>query len=125
MSAVAPVWSPTEEQARSSRLWRFMQQHGCATYAQLCQKAAEDADWFWDALVKELGVVWSTPYPRVMDTSPGVPFTRWFPGGRLNAYESAVLKHRRAAPDRLALIGETEAGAMSSAVWRSGSTCRW
>jgi acetyl-CoA synthetase len=110
MSVVAPAWSPTEEQARSSRLWGFMQRHGCTTYAQLCQKAAEDGDWFWDALVKELGVVWSTPYQRVMDTSPGVPFTRWFPGGRLNAYESAVLKYCRSAPDRLAMIGETEAG---------------
>ncbi len=110
MSAVAPVWSPTEEQARSSRLWRFMEQHGCASYAQLCQKAARDADWFWDALVKELGVVWSAPYDRVMDTSPGVAFTRWFPGGLLNAYESAVVKHRRSAPDRLAILGETESG---------------
>jgi len=110
MSAVAPVWSPTEEQARSSRLWRFMEQHGCASYAQLCQKAAQEPDWFWDALVKELGVVWSAPYERVMDTSPGVAFTRWFPGGLLNAYESAVVKHRRSAPDRLAIIGETESG---------------
>jgi acetyl-CoA synthetase len=110
MSAVAPVWSPTEEQARSSRLWRFMEQHGCASYAQLCQKAAQDADWFWDALVKDLGIVWSAPYDRVMDTSPGVAFTRWFPGGLLNAYESAVVKHGGSAPDRVAIIGETESG---------------
>jgi acetyl-CoA synthetase len=110
MSVVTPVWSPTEEQARGSRLWRFMQQHGCNTYGELCQRAAQDADWFWDALVKELGVVWSAPYDRVMDTSPGVAFTRWFPGGRLNAYASAVLKHRRSAPQRVAVIGETEAG---------------
>src|SRR5207237_7510316 len=29
----------------------------------------------------------------------------------LNAYESAVVRHRQANPDRLALIGETESGA--------------
>ncbi|TME56580.1 MAG: AMP-dependent synthetase [Chloroflexi bacterium] len=111
MSAVAPVWSPTEQQARQSRLWRFMQAHGCVTYLDLCQKAAQNPTWFWDALVKELGIVWSTPYREVMDASAGVPFVRWFPGGRLNAYESAVPAHRRSDPDRIAIIGETEAGA--------------
>ena len=111
MSAVASVWSPTEEQARSSRLWRFMQRHGCASYPELCRRAAEEPRWFWEALVKELGIVWSSPYQDVMDTSAGIPFTRWFPGGRLNAYESAVLRHRKTDPSRLAIIAETESGA--------------
>ena len=110
MSSVAPAWSPTREQAQTSRLWRFMQQHDVASYPQLCERAARDPDWFWDALVKELGIVWSAPYQAVMDTTAGVPFTRWFPGGLLNAYDSAVVRHRRSDPERVALIGEIEAG---------------
>src|SRR5256714_3118203 len=110
MSAVAPAWSPSSEQMQSSRLWRFMREHQCATYPQLCERAARDPEWFWDALVKELGIVWSRPYHAVMDTSSGLPFTRWFPGGLLNAYDSAVLRHRRSDPNGVALIGETEAG---------------
>src|SRR2546426_1476049 len=111
MSAVAPAWSPTTEQMHSSRLWRFMRAHQCATYTQLCERAARDPDWFWDALVKDLDIVWSAPYHAVMDVSPGLPFTRWFPGGLLNAYDSAVLRHGQSDPNRVALIGETEAGA--------------
>src|SRR5438094_5137928 len=110
MSPVAPAWSPSSEQMQRSRLWRFMREHQCATYPQLCERAARDPDWFWDALIKELGIVWSAPYHAVMDTSSGLPFTRWFPGGLLNAYDSAVLRHRRSDPDSVALIGETEAG---------------
>src|SRR2546423_5900155 len=110
MSAVAPVWSPTEQEARQSRLWRFMQEHGCASYSDFCKKAAQNPRWFWDALVKEMGIVWSTPYREVMDASAGSPFVRWSPDGRLNAYESAVLAHRRSDPERIAIIGETEAG---------------
>src|SRR2546427_1385447 len=110
MSAVAPAWSPTTEQMHSSRLWRFMRAHQCATYPQLCERAARNPDWFWDALVKDLGIVWSAPYHAVMDVSPGLPFTRWFPGGLLNAYDSAVLRHGQSDPNRIALIGETEAG---------------
>jgi acetyl-CoA synthetase len=45
-----------------------------------------------------------------MDTSAGLAFTRWFPGGLLNAYDSAVVRHRRSDPERVALIAETEAG---------------
>src|SRR3984893_2895409 len=110
MSSVAPAWSPTREQAQTSRLWRFMQQHDVASYPQLCERAARDPDWFWDALVKELGIVWSAPYQAVMDTTAGVPFTRGCPGGLLNAYASAVVRHRRSDPERVALIGEIGAG---------------
>jgi len=105
-----PVWSPTDQQARESRLWRFVHQLGCASYLELCERAAKNPPWFWDALVKDLGIIWSTPYRAVMDTSPGIPLTRWFPGGLLNAYESAVVRYRRSDPERLAIIGETEAG---------------
>src|SRR3984893_12719820 len=112
MSSVAPAWSPTREQAQASRLSRFIQHHHIASYPDLCERAARDPDWFWDALVKELGIDWSAPYDAVMDTSAGVPFTRWFPGGLLNAYDSAVVRHRRSDPERVALIGETEAGAV-------------
>ena len=107
-----PAWSPTDEQARGSRLWQFLHRHGCASYPELCQKAAQEPRWFWEALVEELGIVWSTPYREVMDTSPGIPFTRWFVGGRLNAYDSVVMRHSQANPERLAIISETESGSI-------------
>jgi acetyl-CoA synthetase len=113
MSTTDPAWVPTDSQARDSRLWRFMHEHGCETYVALCEKAAAEPRWFWNALVKELGIVWTTPYREVMDTSAGIPFTRWFVGGTLNAYDSAVVRHRRSDPDRLAFIAETESGTSS------------
>jgi acetyl-CoA synthetase len=112
MTEASSAWSPPPEQARASVLGRFMDAHGCRDYPDLCRRAAADPRWFWDALVKMLGIVWSTPYTSVMDTSEGEPFTRWFPGGRLNAYQSAVVRQREARPQALALIGETESGAV-------------
>ena len=55
-----PAWSPTDEQARGSRLGQFIHRSGCASYPELCEKAAKEPRWFWEVLVKELGVVWST-----------------------------------------------------------------
>lgn len=105
-----PHWSPDPDQARRSRLQQFIDEQGCTDYADLCRRSARDPHWFWDALVKSLGIVWSTPYSAVMDTSAGIPLTKWFPGGRLNAYDSAVTRHARSTPAALALIGETEGG---------------
>jgi len=110
MSEPEAFWVPPPEQAAASRLGRFARASGCSTYAELCRKAAAEPRWFWDAMVKDLGIVWSIPYHEVMDSSEGVPFTRWFPRGRLNAYESSVTRHARKNPVGIALIAEDEAG---------------
>ena len=97
--------------ARASRLWRFLTAQGCEGYSDLCQRAARDPRWFWDALVKDLGIVFTEPYSEVMDTGRGAPFTRWFVGARLNAYETAVTRHSRSRPAQPAIVGEVEDGA--------------
>jgi acetyl-CoA synthetase len=110
MSKPEAAWIPTEEQAAGSRLGRFARASDCSTYADLCRKAIDNPRWFWDAMVRDLGITWSTPYRDVMDTSLGAPFTRWFSGGRLNAYDSSVARHAKNAPAALALLAEDEAG---------------
>ena len=106
-------WVPSAEQAAASRLGRFASESGCSTYGELCRKATVEPRWFWDAMVKDLGIVWSTPYHEVMDTSEGIAFTRWFAGGRLNAYDSSVTRHADTIPSAIALIAEDEAGTTS------------
>jgi acetyl-CoA synthetase len=92
-------------------LGQFITASGLSTYPELCHKAIKEPRWFWDAMVRDLGIPWSTPYSEVMDTSEGLPFTRWFVGGRLNAYDSSVTRHARTNPFGLALLAEDEAGA--------------
>ena len=108
------VWVPSAEQAAGSRLGRFASACGCSTYAELCLKARADPRWFWDAMVRDLEIAWSVPYREVMDTSAGIPLTRWFSDGRLNAYDSSVAKHARSTPTALALLAEDEAGTTRS-----------
>ena len=60
----AAAWTPSEEQAKSSRLWEFLTRLGCSSYPELCRKAAEQPEWFWGAMVKDLGVAWIQPYER-------------------------------------------------------------
>src|SRR5579883_415589 len=109
----APIaWRPTPEQAGASQLGRFMAAHGIATYETLLTRSTADPEWFWQAVVDELRLQWFTPYERVLDLSEGIPFARWFPGGRYNYVRNAV--DRWAASPRAkqpALIWEGEDGA--------------
>ncbi|HKD77689.1 MAG TPA: AMP-binding protein, partial [Ktedonobacterales bacterium] len=112
------AWRPTPEYLERSRLLKFMRQHGVDTYEQLCARANADPAWFWDATVKDLDLRWYQPYSKVMDTSDGIEWTRWFIDGQFNYVASALDKHIGQAgtgamspqPDHMALIWEGEEG---------------
>src|SRR5439155_4864269 len=63
-----------------------------------------------DAVVKDLGIEFSRPYDRVLDTSDGIPWARWFIGGAVNLTHNCVDRHAASRPDRVAVIGELEDG---------------
>lgn len=105
------VWSPTPEQVRDSNVQAFMRQHGCSSLDQLQQRSTAEPEWFWDAVVRDLGIAWRQPYARVMDTAAGIAWTRWFTGGRLNIAESCLDRHvREGRGERTAVIWEGEEG---------------
>jgi acetyl-CoA synthetase len=105
------IWRPSPEYLERSRIARFMRKHGIASIEALQRRSVEDTEWYWDAVVRDLGIRWSTPYTRVLDGSRGVPWPTWFPGGRLNFADNCVDRHldagRGGAP---AIIAESDAG---------------
>jgi len=78
------VYVPTPETVERSNVTRFMRTHGVGTYEELVARSTRDPAWFWGAVEKEVGVRWSEPYTRVLDTSEGPAFPKWFVGGKLN-----------------------------------------
>jgi acetyl-CoA synthetase len=98
------IWRPTAEHLARSRIARFMQTLGIATLEQLRQRSIEDLEWYWDAVVRDLGVRWTTPYTRVLDGSRGVAWPLWFPGGRLNFTDNCVDRHLDAGRGKEAAI---------------------
>ena len=87
------VWRPTPDVARRSRVGRFMRAQGIATLSDLQERSVADSAWYWDAVVRDLGVRWTTPYARVLDDSRGPAWPIWFPGGRLNLAENCLDRH--------------------------------
>jgi acetyl-CoA synthetase len=103
-----PVWYPAD--IAKTNLGRFMQEHGIGTFAELRARSITEPDWFWDATVRFLGLEWFTPYEKVLDTSRGFPFAKWFTGGTTNLAHTCVDKHAQARGDALAIVWEGENG---------------
>jgi len=105
------IWRPDPAAAARTRIARFMQQHGLPDLAALQRRSVEDLDWYWDAVSRDLGWQWSTPYRSVVDLSRGIQWPRWFPGGRMNLAANCVDRHL-AGPrrDHPAVISEAEDG---------------
>ena len=109
------VWSPTPAYIERANVTRFMRVHGIATYEELVRRSVEDIAWFWDAVVQDLAIPWMEPYERVLDTSDGPEWARWFVGGRTNLAWVCVDRWAEATPDAVAVRWEGEDGA--TAAW--------
>jgi acetyl-CoA synthetase len=105
------AWTPDPQWARASQLQRFIERHRLGTYDALYARSIADPGWFWGAVADDLGLVWVEPFREVLDASRGIPWTRWFPGGRTNLTLNALDRHLAAGRgDHPAVIYESEEG---------------
>ena len=109
----AVAWSPSDDFAANALVARFQRRHGLASFEDLRRRSIEEPEWFWPAVVEDLGLEFTTPWDHVVDLSRGPEWTTWFVGGGVNIAHNCV--HRWATTDRLALICEREDG--SSSTW--------
>lgn len=116
--SMKPIWTPSTEEIDKSQIVRWMGELGRTVdsgnphpaVTELIRWSQEEPSEFWDALMKDLGVVWSTPYERVLDDSRGAAWTDWFVGGRTNLALNCVDLPATENPEGLALVGEEEDG---------------
>jgi acetyl-CoA synthetase len=107
------AWRPTEAHWSRSRLRRFMAAHGIETLEELQQRSVADIAWYWEAVVRDLDLEFFTPYNQLLDLSRGLPWPRWFVGGRYNYVHNAVDRQASGAPaSRVAIVWEGEDGAV-------------
>jgi acetyl-CoA synthetase len=110
-TAETPAWVPGDAVCKRSRLLAAMVQWGYTTLADLHEASVDDPEWFWRAVIEDLGIAFDEPFQRVLDDSAGKPFPRWFPGGRLNA--ATLCSHRHATgamAAKTAVVYEGDAG---------------
>ena len=118
------VWEPSAEVIERSNVYRMIRKYGFRDYADFWRRSVEDVAWFWQVMERELDLVWQKPYERVLDTSQGWAWARWFIGGRFNLTYNCLDKHVAAGrSSKVAFIWEGEDGRTER--WTYGDLTRW
>jgi acetyl-CoA synthetase len=114
------VWRPSAALLEESNVARFAAAEGVADFPTLRDRSIDDPEWFWDAVVRFLGLEFSEPYTQVVDLSDGAPWARWFTGGKLNLAASCVDRWAAdlAVADHTAVVWEGEEGTTRTLSWR-------
>src|SRR5262245_4587042 len=107
------AWRPTPEYIEDANVTRFMRKHGIASTGDFRRRSIEEPEWFWDAVVEDMEIEFTTPYEQVLDSSGGIPWSKWFVGGHVNLTHNCVDRHALGGRgDHLAIVSEYEDGAV-------------
>jgi acetyl-CoA synthetase len=104
------TWHPPADAWATTRVGRFGSELGFGDLDALRDRSIADPAWFWDATVGHLGIPFATRYEQVLDDSDGIPWTRWFTGGRTNLADACCDRWAEATPDAEAVVWEGEEG---------------
>lgn len=107
------VFVPSKSQFQDSNIYKFMKKHGISSLEELTQKSIKDLEWFWREVSSDIGIIWVKPYSKVLDTSNGIPWSKWYVGGKTNIYTSSVEKHVKKNPNKIAYYFISENGQTS------------
>src|ERR687897_2418652 len=104
------VWAPTSEYIEKANVTRLMRKLEIDDYWELVHRSQEDTEWFWAAVIEDLGIDFYRPYEQVLDTRKGPMWPRWFVGGRVNLVYNTVDRHAMRRGSSRAIIWEGEDG---------------
>jgi acetyl-CoA synthetase len=105
------AWIPSPEVIERSRLMAFMRQVGVSTWDELYQYSINDVEMFTAEVLRFLDINFDPPYEKLLDTSDGIEFPKWCPGGGLNITEMCLDRWQGDdTKDQPALIWEGEEG---------------
>jgi acetyl-CoA synthetase len=98
------IWRPTPEVIERARITRLMRALGVSTLEELQRRSVDDPEWYWNGVIKDLGLRWLTPYTKVLDAARGPAWPTWFAGGRLNFTDNCIDRNLDAGRGRQAAI---------------------
>jgi len=94
-----------------------MSKYNISSLEELSTKANQNLGWFWQEVSNYIGVIWDTPYTTVLDITKGIPWSKWFVGGKTNIYKSSVEKFAKEKPDHIAYTFVSEDGSTSKTTY--------
>ncbi len=89
------IWKPTGDYLKC-RAADFIERNGLKGWQDLIARSTADVEWFWDAALDYMGVLWDKPYDKLLDVSGGFAWAKWFTGGEINIYKNCIDWHLEA-----------------------------
>ncbi len=106
------AWTPTPDVIERAQLTKFIRQVGVSTWDELYEFSIRDVEKFTEEVLKFLEIRFDPPYEKLLDTSNGIEFPRWF--GRnadalvRNEGRFGANNERSTLPDNLTLTSPGE-----------------
>lgn len=107
-------WVPTPDYVENASVTRLARAHGLAGIDELRTRSVKDPQWYWNAVLDDLGIQFATPHTAVLDISRGIEHPDWFTGARVNVVDACLRRWRDNGPDRVAVKHETEDGRVTT-----------
>jgi acetyl-CoA synthetase len=105
------VWHPSPELIAQSNLQSFINRHRLGSLDELMRRSTTGIPWFWDTVLRDLGVEFYKPYEKVVDLSKGKATPQWCAGGEMNIVHNLLDKYAGTPTDKkIAVTSETEDG---------------
>ncbi len=83
------IWRPYGDYLKS-KVAEFMHKFGAKDIWDLRRKSCEDIERFWKEVEGFLGLKWQKKYTKVLDTSQGIEWAKWFYDGKINLAENCL-----------------------------------
>jgi acetoacetyl-CoA synthetase len=117
-SLTSPLWAPSADRVRNTRMGRFAASTGHSTYESLHQWSIDDPAAFWSAAWDDLGVIGDRRTRALAASEPlgDIRSTRFFPDAHVSYAENA-LDGRGVAGTAEAVVAIDELGTRRSLTW--------
>jgi len=100
-------YNPSKEAILNTNLMKFAMKNNL-DIESLYKKADNEPEWFWPKVIEDAKIEFFEKYDKVMDTSLGIPFTKWFVNGKINIAYNCVERYKESK--KIAIIYENEKG---------------
>jgi acetyl-CoA synthetase len=102
---------PDSETLERANVVRLMRAHDFDDYWELLRRSQEEPEWFWPAVVEDLGLEFAEPWRQIVDLSRGPEWATWFTGAKLNIAWNCVHRWAERRPKATAAVFVGEDGA--------------
>ena len=111
------IWQPSGKYM-DCRVADFMSKQGISDWQTLLERSRQDTEWFWQEALKYMEVSWFKPYSKLLDTSKGFAWAKWFVDGEINIYANCLDWHVR--PENKTVVNRKPVGKDHPAIiWES------